>query len=100
MEENNPKTDMDKGNYTFDMLFNDIQADSTGGIEIPESVYISNREYKSKLIVIQMLLCLTDFYKAEDYNSNEKLRNAIEIKVDGDEQLSGYMFFCFSKSTI
>ena len=93
MEENNPKTVMDKGNYTFDMLFNDIQAYSTGGIGIPESVYISNREYKSKLIVIQMLLCLTDLYKAEDYNSNEKLRNAIEIKVDGDEQLSGYMFF-------
>ena len=93
MDESNIKTVMDKGNYTFDMLFNDIQADSTDGIEIPESVYMSNREYKSKLIVVQMLLCLADLYKAENYNSNEKLRNAIEIKVDGDEQLSGYMFF-------
>ena len=93
MDENNIKTVMDKGNYTFDMLFNDIQADSTDGIEMPESVYISNREYKSKLIVVQMLLCLADLYKAENYNSNEKLRNAIETKVDGDEQLSGYLFF-------
>ena len=93
MDESNIKTVMDKGNYTFDMLFNDIQADSTDGIEIPESVYMSNREYKSKLIVVQMLLCLADLYKAENYNSNEKLRNAIETKVDGDEQLSGFLFF-------
>ena len=93
MDESNIKTVMDKGNYTFDMLFNDIQADSTDGIEIPESVYMSNREYKSKLIVVHMLLCLADLYKAENYNSNEKLRNAIETKVDGDEQLSGYLFF-------
>ena len=93
MDESNIKTVMDKGNYTFNMLFNDIQADSTDGIEIPESVYMSNREYKSKLIVVQMLLCLADLYQAENYNSNEKLRNAIETKVDGDEQLSGYLFF-------
>ena len=56
MDESNIKTVMDKGNYTFDMLFNDIQADSTDGIEIPESGYMSNREYESKVIVLQMLL--------------------------------------------
>ena len=84
---------MDKGNYTFNMLFNDIQADSTDGIEIHESVYISNREYKSKLMVVQMLLGLAESYKTENYNNNEKLRNSIETIVDGDEQLSGYIFF-------
>ena len=84
---------MDKENYTFGILFNDILADSIEGMEISESDVKSNREYKSKLIVVQMLLGLAESYKTENYNNNEKLRNAIETIVDGDEQLSGYIFF-------
>ena len=84
---------MDKENYTFGILFNDILADSIEGMEISESDVKSNREYKSKLIVVQMLLGLAESYKTENYNNNEKLRNSIETIVDGDEQLSGYIFF-------
>ena len=93
MEGNNKKTVMDKGNYTFEMLFNDILAHSIEGMEMSESDVKSNREYKSKLIVFQMLLDLAESYKTENYNNNEKLRNAIGTIVDGDEQLSGYIFF-------
>ena len=93
MEGKNKKTVMDKGNYTFEMLFNDILAHSIEGMEMSESDVKSNREYKSKLIVFQMLLDLAESYKTENYNNNEKLRNAIGTIVDGDEQLSGYIFF-------
>lgn len=93
MDENNKKTDMENLNYSFDMLFNDIQADPTKGNGMSESGDKSKREYKSKLIVVQTLLDLAKSYKTENYKDNEKLRNAIKIKVDYDEQLSGYIFF-------
>lgn len=93
MDENNKKTDIRKGYYSFDMLFNDIQADPTESIGMSESNDKLKREYKSKLIVVQMLLVLAESYGTEKYNDREKLRNALEAIVDGDEQLSGYIFF-------
>ncbi|MBO5630085.1 MAG: hypothetical protein J5965_13550 [Aeriscardovia sp.] len=93
MDENNKKTDMEKAIYTFEMLFDDIQADSTESKNVTESNDKYQREYKSKLIVIQMLLDLAKSYPPKEYKDDEKLRNAIEVKVDGDQQLSGYLFY-------
>ena len=93
MKKNNKKTEVKKVNYSFDMLRNDIL---TSTIEDNEKLTTSGkylREYQSKLIVAQMLLYLAESYKTENYKDNERLRNAIEIKVDGDEQLSAYLFF-------
>lgn len=84
---------MRKDNYTFDMLFDDIQAVPTEDDEKTGTDDKHLREYQSKLIVIQMLSYLAESYETDDYKDNEILRNAIETKVDGDEQLSGYIFF-------
>jgi len=84
---------MERIKYSFDMLFNDIQTAPTEGNGMPETDGNFQREYHSKLIVIQLLLDLAESYKTEDYKENEKLRKSIEIIVDGDQQLSGYLFF-------
>ncbi len=93
MDENQTKKDMGMVRYTYDMLFSDIQADLTENIDASKSDHKSKREYLSKLIVFEMLLDLAESYKTAGYIDNEKLRNTINIKVDGDEQLSGYMFY-------
>ena len=93
MEKNNHKTDVKKVNYSFDMLRNDILTAPTEDNEKLETGDKYLREYQSKLIVVQMLSYLAESYETENYKDNELLRNAIETKVDGDEQLSGYLFF-------
>lgn len=93
MEKNNKKTDVKKVNYSFDMLRNDILTAPTEDNEKLETDDKYLREYQSKLIVVQMLSYLAESYETENYKDNELLRNAIETKVDGDEQLSGYLFF-------
>lgn len=94
MEENYKKmTDMKTEEYTFDILLNDIQSEPTEDNEMNKTGDIAGREYSSKLIVIQMLIGLAKLYKTENYKDSEKLNNAIEIKVNNDELLSGYMFF-------
>lgn len=93
MEKNNKKTDVKKVNYSFDMLRNDILTAPTEDNEKLETGDKYLREYQSKLIVVQMLSYLAESYETENYKDNELLRNAIETKVDGDEQLSGYLFF-------
>ncbi|MBR5971520.1 MAG: hypothetical protein IK017_02580 [Paludibacteraceae bacterium] len=93
MDENNKKTDIEKMSYSFDMLRNDILTAPTEDNEKLETGDKYLREYQSKLIVVQMLSYLAESYETENYKDNELLRNAIETKVDGDEQLSGYLFF-------
>ena len=93
MEKNNKKTDVKKVNYSFDMLRNDMLTAPTEDNEKLETGDKYLREYQSKLIVVQMLSYLAESYETENYKDNELLRNAIETKVDGDEQLSGYLFF-------
>ena len=93
MEKNNKKTDVKKVNYSFDMLRNDILTAPTEDNEKLETDDKYLREYQSKLIVAQMLSYLAESYETENYKDNELLRNAIETKVDGDEQLSGFLFF-------
>ena len=93
MEKNNKKADVKRVNYSFDMLRNDILTAPTEDNEKLETGDKYLREYQSKLIVVQMLSYLAESYETENYKDNELLRNAIETKVDGDEQLSGYLFF-------
>lgn len=93
MEKNNKKADVKRVNYSFDMLRNDILTASTEDNEKLETGDKYLREYQSKLIVAQMLSYLAESYETENYKDNELLRNAIETKVDGDEQLSGFLFF-------
>lgn len=89
---------MGKEEYTFDMMLNDIQSEITENNDKDKSVNIAGREYNSKLIVIQMLIGLAELYKTGNYKDDEKLSNAIEIKVNGDELLSVYMFFVSQNS--
>lgn len=91
-------TDMKKEEYTFDILLNDIQPELIDDNEKEKNSNIARREYNSKLIVIQMLIGLAELYKTKNYKDDEKLSNAIEIKVNGDELLSGYMFFVSQNS--
>ncbi|WP_405375854.1 hypothetical protein [Pseudobutyrivibrio sp.] len=93
MDDNQTKKDMGMVRYTYDMLFSDIQADLTENIKISKSDDRYKHECTSKLIVFRMLLDLAELYKPAESIDNEKLRNAINIIVDGDEQLSGYIFF-------
>lgn len=80
--------------YTFDLLLTDIAEINEKG-KIYDNV---KREYHSKLIVIQMLICLANSYKTEDYKDDKKLSNAIDIEVKGNELLSGYIFFISQNS--
>ena len=93
MEKNNKKADVKRVNYSFDMLRNDILTAPTEDNEKLETGDKYLREYQSKLIVAQMLSYLAESYETKNYKDNELLRNAIETKVDGDEQLSGFLFF-------
>ena len=93
MEKNNKKADVKRVNYSFDMLRNDILTAPTEDNEKLETGDKYLREYQSKLIVAQMLSYLAESYETENYKDNELLRNAFETKVDGDEQLSGFLFF-------
>ena len=93
MENNNKKIAVKKVHYSFDMLRNDIL---TAPKEDNEKLQTGDkylREYQSKLIVAQMLSYLAESYETKNYKDTELLRNAIETKVYGDEQLSGYLFF-------
>lgn len=87
------KTDMGKEEYTFDKLLNDIQPEPTEDNKRDEISDKAGREYGSKLIVINMLLSLAELYKTDSYKDDEKLSNAIEIIVNGNELLSGYIFY-------
>lgn len=93
MEKNNKKADVKRVNYSFDMLRKDILTAPTEDNEKLETGDKYLREYQSKLIVAQMLSYLAESYETENYKDKELLRNAIETKVDGDEQLSGFLFF-------
>ena len=85
---------MAKDKYTLTQLLEDIQVllgeIKDGGGKTDER---AERERQSKLIVMQMLISLASAYCGKDYREDEKLKNAIETKVEGDELLSGFIFF-------
>lgn len=84
--------------YTFDLLLTDILSGFTEVNEKGRTCDKVKREYHSKLIVIQMLIDLANSYKTEDYKDDKKLSNVIDIKVNGNELLSGYIFFISQNS--
>lgn len=83
---------MDKEKYTLTTLLNDIQeaAIDVNEGEVDERVV---RDYQDKLIIMQMLIRCASIYSGKEYENEEKLKNAIDVVLKGDEQLSGYMFF-------
>lgn len=86
------KTAVAKDAYTFEMLLNDIQEIPEENTEETVANDNAERESRHKLVVMQMLIYFTALYHGEDYTDDDKLRNAIAIKVNNDELLSGYLF--------
>lgn len=82
-----------KESYTFEMLLNDIQEFPDENTEEAAANDNAEREYQHKLVVMQMLAYYAALFQGEDYKDEDKLRNAIEIKVNNDELLSGYLFY-------
>ena len=94
MEKNNTKTPKGgKIDYTLSMLLNDIQDESFGRDEEYKKDEKKEREHRPKLIVMQMLLGLAGEFTAEYFDNDDKLNNAIDVKVGGNEMLSGYSFY-------
>jgi len=80
--------------YNFEMLLNDIQeTPDENPVEMAANDN-AEREFQHKLVVMQMLIYLAIVYQGVEYNDEEKLRNAITVKVNNDELLSGYLFHC------
>ncbi len=79
--------------YTIQMMYNDIMNQVNGDDDRDTVTDRSERECIPKWIVMQMLLYLASSFSSDCYTDVEKLRNAIRVKVDGDELLSGFLFF-------
>lgn len=82
-----------KEDYTFQMLLNDIQESALGGEEDSQAGDKEERERQSKLIVLQMLIDRANEYNDESHRDDEKLRNAIDVKVNNDVYLAGFIFY-------
>ena len=79
--------------YTLHMLLNDIQDSASGCVEDSCTNGKAIREQLSKLIVMQMLVAIANEYSGANYQDDEKLRNAIDVKINNDIHLAGYIFF-------
>lgn len=82
-----------KQKYNHDTLLDDIQCgleDIVGDVKASDK---AKRENKHKLIIMQMLIKLAQAYSGEEYSDDMKLRRDIEIKLNGNELLSGFLFF-------
>jgi hypothetical protein len=83
----------EKVEYTFNMLLNDIQdsniKENADGVAPNDN---AEREYQHKLVIMQMLIYFAASYRSAEYNDNDKLGIAIDVKVNNDELLSGYLF--------
>ncbi|MBR0037419.1 MAG: hypothetical protein IJP70_07240 [Bacteroidales bacterium] len=82
-----------KEDYTFQMLLNDIQESALVGEEDSQAGDKAERERQSKLIVLQMLIDRANEYNDESHRDDEKLRNAIDVKVNNDVYLAGFIFY-------
>ena len=79
--------------YTFQMLLDDIQESVVINDEEAQSDDKASREQQSKLIVLQMLIDRANDYNDESHRDDEKLRNAIDVKVNNDVHLNGFIFY-------
>ncbi len=82
-----------KEEYTFQLLLNDIQDSALGNEEDGQAGKKTARERQSKLIVMQMLIIKSNEYNDDSHRDDEKLRNAIDVKVNDDVLLAGFIFF-------
>lgn len=82
-----------KENYTFQMLLNDIQESALGGEDDSQAGDKAVRERQSKLIVLQMLIGMANEYNNDSHRDDEKLRNAIDVKLNNDVHLAGFIFY-------
>ena len=93
MEKNKSKAPaVAKEAYNFEMLLNDIQEIPDENTEETTANENAEREFQHMLVVMQMLIYIAIMCQSEDYRDEEKLRNAITVKVNNDELLSGYLF--------
>ena len=79
--------------YTFQMLLDDIQESVVINDEEAQSDDKASREQQSKLIVLQMLIDRANDYNDESHRDDEKLRDAIDVKVNNDVHLTGFVFY-------
>lgn len=84
---------MKKNEYTLDTLWDDIQKIPEEDEDDREVPGIKSREYESKLIIMQMLVCLAKEYSGDTYKDDERLRLVLGGKVNGNELLSGFLFY-------
>ena len=82
-----------KKEYTFQMLLNDIQESALGYDDDSQDGDKAERERQSKLIVLQMMIEKANEYNDDSHRDDEKLRNAIDVKVNDDAHLAGFLFF-------
>lgn len=93
MAKNDKKLAVAAKDYTFQMLLDDIQESATVNDEDAQAGDKDARERQSKLIVMQMLIDRANEYDDESHRDDEKLRNAIDVKVNNDVHLAGFIFF-------
>lgn len=79
-----------KGEYTFQMLLNDIR-ESLGVYEDTLGRVVEVRQ--AMFIFMQMLTAIAIKYNDANHYDDEKLRDAIENMVNNDAHLTGYIFF-------
>lgn len=89
----NKLTVASKEDYSFQMLLNDLQESALVGEEDSQAGDKAERERQSKLIVLQMLIDRANEYNDESHRDDEKLRNAIDVKVNNDVYLAGFIFY-------
>ena len=82
-----------KRKYNHDTLLDDIQGDFEDMVGDVKASNKAKREDKNKLIIMQMLIKLAQAYSGEEYSDDVKLCRDIEIKLNGNELLSGFLFF-------
>lgn len=79
--------------YTLAMLLNDILDSSEGNDNGIEADGKASRELKAQIAIVQLLIELAIEYGKPSYKDNEKLKNALEIKIRENKWLSGYMYY-------
>lgn len=82
-----------KRKYNHDTLLDDIQGGFEDMIGDVKASNKAKREDKNKLIIMQMLIKLAQAYSGEEYRDDVKLCRDIETKLNGNELLSGFLFF-------
>lgn len=94
MEKNDKKkTVASKEEYTFQMLLNDIYESAIVNEDDAQTGDKAERERQSKLIVMQMLIDRANEYNDASHRNDEKLRNAIDVIVNNDVNMFGYIFY-------